>query len=146
MQPSRAQKILKFLSILSIVGAVLNLGLAFMLIFGGGLYAAEGTGAEGMTAAEMGTMAAGVGMATVFEAIIGLVEGWLGLRAAMDNSKIMPVWVIAVIGLVGGFIALAMAFFGGNTSAQTVGSAVGSLAASGLMFWLANTIKTEAGK
>ena len=146
MQPSRAQKILKILSIISIVGAAINLVGAAILIFGGGAYAVNGAGAEGMSAEEIGTMAAAAGFATIITAIISFIEGFLGLRAAKDNTKIMPVWVLAVIALAGGIISLLMTLFGGNMTAESMGSVVGSLAASGLMFWLANTIKHEAGR
>ena len=145
-QPTKAQKILRILSIISIVGAVLTLVMSAFFFFGGGVYAASGEAVEGMTAAEVSGVAIFVGLCSLVEGIISLIEGILGLRAAKDNQKIMPVWVLAVIGLIGAAISCVANLFGGQMDASTVGTIIGSLVCSGLMFWLANTIKTEAGK
>ena len=51
-------------------------------------------------------------------------------------------WVLAIIGLVGAVISLIMSIAQGAFNA----SSILSLALSGLMFWIANNIKTEAGK
>lgn len=146
-QPTTAQKILRVLSIISIVGAVLTMVLAAFFLFGGGYYSAAGEAVDGMTAAEVGGMAFFVGICALVEGIVCLVEGILGIRASGDNQKIMPVWVLSIIGLIGAVISCASNLFSGQQlSASTIGSIVGSLLGSGLMLWLANTIKKEAGK
>ena len=67
------------------------------------------------------------------------------MRAANDNQKIMPVWVLAIIGLVGAVITIVVALTDGSFSAGDT-SSLGSLVGSGLMFWVANNIKKQAGK
>ncbi len=145
-QPTTAQKILRVIAILSIIGAVITMILAGILLFSGGYYSANGTEIDGMTAVEAGVSVAMVGVITLVEGIISLLEGILGLRAAKDNKKIMPVWILSIIGLAGAVISGLTTVFGGGADASAYGTVVGSLVGSGLMFWLANTIKQEAGK
>lgn len=146
MQRSGSQKVLRVLSILSIVGSVLSFGMAALMIFGGGLYSAEGDPVGGMSAAEAGATFAGVGFATLIEGAIGLIQGILGLRASNDNTKIMPVWVLSVIGLGMGVIGFLLNLIGGGVNAETIGTSIGSILGSGIMFVLANNIKKEAGR
>ena len=146
MQRSGSQKVLRVLSILSIVGSVLSFGMAALMIFGGGVYSAEGDPVGGMSAVEAGAAFAGVGFATLIEGAIALIQGILGLRASNDNSKIMPVWIIAVIGLALGVVGLLVNVISGAASAENIGSSIGSILGSGIMFVLANNIKKEAGK
>jgi hypothetical protein len=71
-----------------------------------------------------------------------LVQGVLGIRAANDNQKIMPVWFISLISLAFSISNVITALFQGNFGIATVVS----LLVPSLVFWAANTIKAEAGK
>ena len=96
-----------------------------------------------MTAAEAGAAVGAVGFFTLIEGLICLLQGVLGLRAAKDSRKVMPVWIIAVIGLAAGIISLVMTVFRGGVDASQYGSLIGSVASSALMFWLANNIRKQ---
>ena len=74
--------------------------------------------------------------------IIALVEGILGVRAANDNQMIMPVWVLAVAGIVFAVVSIVISFAQGSFQI----SSLFSLAGPCLMFWIANNIKRQAGK
>lgn len=145
MQRSTSQKILKVISIISVVGAIIAIIGAVLMLAGGILFAQSGAEGvvEGMTAAEAGASVAFAGFFTLVEGLICLLEGVLGLRAAKDSRKIMPVWIIAVIGLAAGIISLVMTVFRGGVDASQYGSLIGSVASSALMFWLANNIKKQ---
>lgn len=145
MQPSTSQKILKVISIISVVGAIISIIGAVLMLAGGILFAQSGAEGvvEGMTAAEAGASVAFAGFFTLVEGLICLLEGVLGLRAAKDSRKIMPVWIIAVIGLAAGIISLVMTVFRGGVDASQYGSLIGSVASSALMFWLANNIRKQ---
>ena len=145
MQRSTSQKILKVISIISVVGAIISIIGAVLMLAGGILFAQSGAEGvvEGMTAAEAGASVAFAGFFTLVEGLICLLEGVLGLRAAKDSRKIMPVWIIAVIGLAAGIISLVMTVFRGGVDASQYGSLIGSVASSALMFWLANNIRKQ---
>ena len=145
MQRSTSQKILKVISIISVVGAIIAIIGAVLMLAGGILFAQSGAEGvvEGMTAAEAGASVAFAGYFTLVEGLICLLEGVLGLRAAKDSRKIMPVWIIAVIGLAAGIISLVMTVFRGGVDASQYGSLIGSVASSALMFWLANNIRKQ---
>ena len=102
--------------------------------------------ADGSVDASTGAAATAVlgvgGILLTVPGIISILEGVLGVRAANDNQKIMPVWVLAIIGLVFGVIGLIMSIVQGNFQWSSVVSVI----ISGLMFWIANNIKQEAGK
>lgn len=57
----------------------------------------------------------------------------------------MPVWILAIIGLVGAVITIIVSIANGSFAANAVSNII-TLVIDGLMFWLANNIKTEAGK
>lgn len=145
MQRSTSQKILKVISIISVVCAIISIIGAILLLAGGIFFAQSGSDGvvEGMTAVEAGASVAFAGFFTLIEGLICLLEGVLGLRAAKDSRKIMPVWIIAVIGLAAGIISLVMTVFRGSTDASQLGSLIGSVASSALMFWLANSIRKQ---
>ena len=144
MQRSTAQKILLVLSILAIIGAVLMLITSIMALVGGSLVASSGETFEGMTSVEAGGLVMFFGVYMLIAGIVELIEGILGVRAANDHRKIMPVWVLAVIGLVCNIIGLILAVMSGQTDPSSVASALGGVVCSGLFLWLANTIKQEA--
>jgi uncharacterized membrane protein len=151
MERSGSQKVLLVLSILNIVVAVLGLIVGIMAIAGGALFGAvdssEAASALQGTGATQGQVAAGVSLAGLFlllACVVELIEGILGVRAANDNQKIMPVWVLALIGVIISFIgAMSLAIQGQFLENPSM---VGSLIGSALMFWIANNIKRQAGK
>lgn len=151
MQRSGSQKALLVISIITIVFAVIGLILSAMTIAGGALVGAidsneaaevlEGTGVtQGQVAAGIGF----VGIVLLIGCVIELIEGILGVRAANDNQKIMPVWVLAIIGLVISFIgAMFLAVQGRLTDSP---STIITLVMSALMLWIATNIKKQAGR
>ena len=152
MQRSGSQTALLVLSILNIIGAVIALLGGLAIMFGGALFgavnsseAAAALAGSGVTQGEVGIIAGVGGLVIVFSGVIELILGILGVRAANDNQKIMPVWILAIIQLVLSVIALGSTIFGGTFSTQGVSSIV-SLIIAALIMWIANNIKREAGK
>ena len=145
MNRSASQKALLVISIINIVlGALIVL--SGLLVSCGGM--AVGAAAAGDASVDPSTGAAATavlgvgGILLTIPGIISILEGVLGIRAANDNQKIMPVWVLAIIGLALGVIGLIMSIVQGNFQWSSVVSVI----ISGLMFWIANNIKQEAGK
>ena len=102
----------------------------------------------GVTAADAGMLSVATSMMAVIlivAAAVSILEGVLGIRAANDASKIMPVWILAIIGLVGAVITIIASIANGSFAANAVSNII-TLVIDGLMFWIANNIKTEAGK
>ena len=154
MERSGSQKALLVISIINIILAVFLIITGVMVNVGGALIAgapetAELAGeisselGETVTGSEVGGIAALGGLLLIFYGIVEVLMGILGIRAANDNQKIMPVWVLAVISLVLGVFALIASFTNPNGN---IASAVGGLLGSALMFWIANNIKTQAGR
>jgi hypothetical protein len=79
----------------------------------------------------------------IFSGVLSIVEGILGIRAANDMNKIMPVWILSIISLIGSVVTIIFSITQG-TFGSNVWSYLLSLAASGAMFWIANNIKTQA--
>ena len=144
MERSGSQKVLRVLSILIIIGAVITLVGAIVLIAGGGFYAASGEAIEGYTAAEAGTLTIAGGASLLVSGVVDLIEGIFGLRAAKDEQKIMPLWILAAVGLGLAALSLVLGFVNGMDSSR-LASDITSVVSSGLMFWIANNIKTQAG-
>ena len=148
MERSGSQKALFVISILNIIGGGISILFAIMTGVAGGMVGAASSAQLVEAGVDSSTQALAAGGLTIITLIaiisgaIGLIEGILGVRAANDNQKIMPVWVLAIIGLVFSVISIIMAIVQGNFQ---LSSLVG-LVLSGLMFWIANNIKTEAGK
>ena len=153
MERSGSQKFLLVISILDIImGILILLGAILLLVAGVGSVAVSSDPAAmaeaGVTATEAAEAGGALGILGFFTLLSGglcLLQGILGLRAANDNQKIMPVWVLAIIGLVGAVITIVVALTDGSFSAGDT-SSLGSLVGSGLMFWVANNIKKQAGK
>ncbi|MDO4806864.1 MAG: hypothetical protein Q4A07_06420 [Coriobacteriales bacterium] len=147
MDMSGSQKALKVISIIDIVFGVIAIIVSFIAIFmGGAIGIATSEVASAELSAEEMALASGamsiIGVLGIIMGIVTLVEGILGLRASNDPSKIMPVWILALIGVAGNAVSLIMTLVqGGN-----IFSAILSLVVSGLMFWVANNIKVQAGK
>ena len=150
MQRSGSQKALLVLSILKIIGAVLLFLVGLLAVL------ALGTVPE----AEMASVAAEAGVSTeealgagfaigavmIVAGIIDLILGILGVRAANDNQKIMPVWVLALISLIFGIIGAISGIVSGDIDGSQIGSYIVSIIVSILIFWIANNIKREAGR
>ena len=67
------------------------------------------------------------------------------MRAANDNQKIMPVWVLAIINVVLCVAGLIAIIVNGTFGSDGV-SSICSLAVGVLIFWIANNIKNQAGR
>ena len=152
MERSGSQKALLVLSIISIVIAALGLLGSILLIASSTLVSAvpaseasEILADTGMTQGEAGAVVGIVGFVLLFTCAIELILGILGVRAANDNQKIMPVWVLAIIEVVLSILSIGLQF-GDGTIGANASSSVVSLLFAVLMFWLANNIKKEAGR
>ena len=150
MQPSGSQTGLKVISILDIIGGVFIALSAFMMLAGGAIIgtdpnaAAEAAAEIGMEASTVVGIATWVGVMLLVSAAITLITGILGLRAAKDNQKVKPVWIISIIALVFAVISFIMTITGGGDSGS-IGSSLGGLVMPAITFWLANNVKKEAG-
>ena len=152
MQRSGSQKVLLVLSIIGIIGAVLVLISGLMTMLGGALFGAMSSSeaAAALSGTDLTQGQAGVlfGLGGLFVVLLGVVElilGILGVRAANDNQKIMPVWILAIIEVVLCVISLILTITGGSFSTEGA-SAIISLIIAALIMWIANNIKREAGK
>lgn len=152
MNRSGSQTFLLVISILDIVAGAFGIITAIMTGMAGAAAGAGAAGivgssemaASGVTASDAGVAAAGLSLITVLlfvSAGVAIVEGILGIRAANDNRKIMPVWIIAIIGLAFAVISVIASIVSGKFTFSVLGSLIGS----GLMFWIANNIKQQAG-
>ena len=142
MDLAKSQKIVKVLGILDIIAAVLCI-LAAIGMFGiGGLAA----GSEDI--ATNTDLQTGVGIffflaiLALVSGVVDLLEGIFALRAAKDASKVKPLWIFAIIGVILAVMALITGIINGGT--ESLGSNVFSLAISCCMFYLANNIKKLA--
>ncbi|MBQ9022132.1 MAG: hypothetical protein IJ113_09025 [Eggerthellaceae bacterium] len=150
MQPTGSQTGLKVISILDIIGGIFLALTGFVLFAGGAVIgadpsvASEATAGTGMDSSTVVGLATGIGLVLVVSAIITLVMGILGLRAAKDNQKVKPVWFLAIIALVVSVISFISNIIGGADT-STIGSSLGGLIMPALTFWLANNVKKEAG-
>ena len=152
MQRSGSQKALLVLSILNIIGAVLALLGGLGLMMGGAFIgavnssdAAQALAGSGVSQGELGILTSVAGFVVILAGVVELVMGILGVRAANDNQKIMPVWVLAIISLVLNAIGLVSSFVSGTIGTQGA-SYIVSLILAVLMMWICNNIKREAGR
>ena len=147
MQRSGSQKVLLVLSIIEIIGGVLALITGAMAFLGAGAVLTDaatvaGTGVTQDEAAGIFVILSGV---AIVEGIWSLLCGIFGVRAANDNQKIMIVWVFCLIGVIISVVGIIAAIVNGRFGSQ-VWSLLGTLVFSGIMFFIANNIKKEAGK
>lgn len=150
MQRSGSQKALLVLSIIKIVVAILG------ILFGAVTFYTIGSASVAdlsSAAAETGISTesfVGIGLALGFVMLAGslvdIIMGILGVRAANDCQKIMPVWWLALIALILGVLGIVMSVVQGNMSSSQLSSDCGSIIFSLLIFWVANNIKRQAGK
>ena len=152
MERSGSQKVLLVISILNIIGAVLGILMGFLMITGGALVgavdsseAASALAGSGMTQGELSGIAGIAGIVMLVAAVIELILGILGVRAANDNQKIMPVWIVAIVELVLCIIGLIAMLVNGSFSTEGASTIV-SLIFAGFTMWIANNIKVQAGK
>ena len=143
MGRSTNQKILLVLSIIEIVVAALIIIMALLSFTGGALLTGASGSADVASTAVGGTLMGGavmlLGIGLLVGGIISLIIGILGVRAANDNRKIMPVWVLAIIELVFSVISAIMAVVNG---ADVLSSCI-SLTLAIVIFVIANNIKKE---
>lgn len=141
----------KFLKVISIIDIILGAGMVLLGIFafvGGaaiGSMDAATLASEGIDADAQAISMAALSIAAVISigyGAISIIEGILGVRAANDPSKIMPVWILAIIGLAGSVITVIMGLL--NISGMTFQfSQLITVAINGFMFWIANNIKNQ---
>ena len=141
MDLAKSQKIVKVLGILDIIAAVL------CVIAGIGMFGVSGLAAGNEEIATNTDLQTGVaifilmGIIMLASGVVDLLEGIFALRAAKDASKVKPLWIFAIIGVVLGAMALITSIVNGG---ENVLSDVFSLALSCCMFYLANNIKKLA--
>ena len=148
MQRSGSQKALLVLSIIEIVFAILALVAGFASGVLTGMVAGTNPLDVGLTSNEIAMGGAALGILTVaiiISAIWSLLCGIFGIRAANDNQKIMIVWVFTLIGVILGVVGIIAAIVNGSFGSQAA-SLIISLIIDGILFWIANNIKREAGK
>lgn len=152
MQRSGSQKALLVLSIISIVFAALGILASIAAIAGGAMFGAapaqdvsDALSGTGVTQGEASAVIGIVGLVLLLGCAFELLVGILGIRAANDNQKIMPVWWLTLITLILDVIGVVMGLMGGSSGSDVTSSIVGIVVAA-LMFWIANNIKREAGK
>lgn len=112
---SGSQRVLKIISILMIIWAIVQLLAGIFFIIGANLpdlqtqtISAEGTTMDMATA----SFALGVGLIAAF--VINLIIGLLGVRGAKNPHKIGLYFVLCIIGLVLGLISLGMSLAQGT--------------------------------
>ena len=151
MERSGSQKALKVISIIDIVFGVLGLLAGIMAAIATGVIdsASPSELAEmGMTADSQGTATALISVlaiSSIFSAIVAIIQGVLGIRASNNNQKILPVWILSIVGLVNQ-VANLISYAVRGTLGQNLASGLLALALSALTFWIANNIKKEAGR
>jgi len=152
MQRSGSQKFLLVVSIISIVVAVLGIITGLLAMVGGAMLgsldpqeASEALNGTGMSQDQAGAMVGTVGIVLIVCYVVQLIVGILGVRAANDNQKIMPVWVLALVELILYCLSLVFTVVNGDFGTQGA-TIIGSLLVAVLMFWVANNIKKQAGR
>ena len=152
MERSGSQKFLLVISIINIVFAVLGILGGILGIMGGALFGAanpqdvsSSLSGTGLTQGEASGVVVGLFLVVLLASVIELVVGILGERAANDNQKVMPVWVLAIIDVILYVIGLIAVIVNGTFSSNGLSSIL-SLAFALLLFWVANNIKKQAGK
>lgn len=139
-----SQKAIKVISIIVIVVAIISILAGLVTCAGGAAGVMAGADAS---AAEQEQLALGAGMLFVLAGsaliggIIDLVVGLLGLRGAKDPNKIMPFFVIAIIGAVFAVLNLIGCFTAGQLDGTSIASAVVQLALMVGCVILANNVR-----
>ena len=147
MERSGSQKVLLVLSIIEIIGAIFALitGAMFFLGAGAVLSDASTVAGSGVTQDQGAGILIILSGILVVEGIWSLLCGIFGVRAANDNQKIMIVWVFCLIGVILAVVGVIAAIINGGFGNQ-FWSFLCTLVVSGIMFFIANNIKKEAGR
>ena len=147
-----SQKVLRVISIVQIIEAVLLVVFALMGVMSGAAIGAadpssvaELTAETGMSQGALGGLVAGTSLTVIIAAAISILIAVFGLRASNDVNKIMPAWIFSIIGLVGSCLSIVMKAVNGTLSGNLLSSLL-TLAVAVLTFWVCNNIKAEAGK
>lgn len=104
---SGSQRVLKIISILLIVWAVILIAFGAFLTFGSGFatgYVVDSQGAS----VDAATMSIALGVGTIIGGVVNLIIALLGLRGAKNPRKIGAFFVLCIIGVVLGLIGLGM--------------------------------------
>ena len=152
MERSGSQKFLLVISIINIVFAAIGILGGIAGIMGGAFFGAadpqevsSALSGTGVTQGEASGLVVGVFLFVLLACIVELIVGILGVRAANDNQKIMPVWVLALIQVILYAITIIMSIVNGSFASDGISNVL-SLAFGILLFWVANNIKKQAGK
>ena len=139
-----SQKVIKVVSILVIIVAILSILLGLASCVGGFAGVAA---SSGVSESEQETLALGAGVlfflggGAIISGVIDLIVGLLGLRGAKNPDKIMPFFVIAIIGVVFAVLNLAGCFTSGQLDGTSIVSAIVQLALMALCVYLANNVR-----
>ena len=139
-----SQKVIKVVSILVIIVAILSILLGLASCVGGFAGVAA---SSGVSESEQETLALGAGVlfflggGAIISGVIDLIVGLLGLRGAKNPDKIMPFFVIAIIGVVFAVLNLAGSFTSGQLDGTSIVSAIVQLALMALCVYLANNVR-----
>ena len=139
-----SQKAIKIVSIIVIVISILSILAGLASCVGGfaGVAASEGASQSDQ---EMLALGAGLlfvlGGTAIIGGLVDLVVGLLGLRGAKNPDKIMPFFVIAIIGLVFAILNLIGCFTSGQLDVSTIVSTVVQLVLMALCVYLANNVR-----
>lgn len=146
-----SQRILRTLSIIEIVFAILTIIFGILSLMGGTAVSVGDPSLtaelaqNGMTQSEASGMLFGLGITTILDGVLSIIIAIFGIRASNDASKIMPAWYFAVLGLALSVFDVILKVVNGTVT-ENLASLLSSLALSILMFWVCNNVKAEAGK
>lgn len=149
MELETSRKILNVFGILNIVFGIIGFIIGIMALAGGSLAGVGLATGEVQTSQELQQglgLTLVIGIVLVIAGILNFIEGILDRNAAKDISKIMPAWVISIIGLFDAAFSIFSLFTGRNyTPSNILGVAI-SVVLSIITFMAANSIKAAAGK
>lgn len=147
MERSGSQKALLVLSIIELIGGALALIMGILGMIGAGAVASDPSlvAGSGVSQADATGVIGVVSIVIIISGIWSILCGIFGIRAANDNQKIMIVWVFTLIGVILAIVGIIMAIING-TFGSSFWSLAGTLVFSGIMFFIANNIKNEAGR
>ncbi|MBR1454656.1 MAG: hypothetical protein IJ593_08470 [Lachnospiraceae bacterium] len=145
MSVETSNKILKITGIATIVISIFVIIIGVLSILGSNLISVDAAAEQKLDKdLALGVMVFSLlGMMALFSGILNLLEGIFSVRAANDNTKIMPAWIFAIINLVMGVINIITVVMDQsleNKGSTIVGTIIG-LVITILIFYAANTIK-----
>ena len=145
MSVETSNKILKITGIATIVISIFVIIIGVLSILGSNLISVDAAAEQKLDKdLALGVMVFSLlGMMALFSGILNLLEGIFSVRAANDNTKIMPAWIFAIINLVMGVINIITVVMDQsleNKGSTIVGTIIG-LVITILIFYAAHTIK-----